>query len=122
MAHLPTIQCLLKLVMTVLSLVYVVHTKPHDDRLQNRMEMINEICILVFDYHLLLLMTKPSVDVVDPNQGELLYNVGWSFIGVFIVFLFSNISLLIMISVKQGLIKRKRNKMIKELEKNAPLQ
>jgi len=67
-------------------------------------------------------MTKPSVDVVDPNQGELLYNVGWSFIGVFIVFLFSNISLLIMISVKQGLIKRKRNKMIKELEKNAPLQ
>lgn len=33
MADLPSVQCLLKLIMTLISLVYVVHTNPHDDRL-----------------------------------------------------------------------------------------
>ena len=113
----PSLQLLSKISMSVLSIVYILQVRPHDINLMNRMEQINEFCILAFDYHLLVLMYKPQQPSED--HDEIMFNVGWSFIAIFTLFLMSNISILMLQSVRDIMRNRKKKKILKALEEQA---
>ena len=78
-------------------MIYILQIKPHDDTFTNKLEVANEVCILLFDYHLIMLMSRPLTQDMDP---ETMFNLGWSFIGVFIYFLLVNMSVLVYNSLK----------------------
>lgn len=109
MDSVPAIQVLLKTCMTVVSMVYVIKVKPHDDTQMITMELFNEVCILMFDYHLLVLLQ--SSGIVEPED---IFNMGWSFVMVFVVFLGANMSVLIYNSVRGVYLKFKKKQAIKK--------
>jgi hypothetical protein len=113
----PGIQVILKLLMTLLSMVYVLKTKPHDEKFTNKLEVANEVCILLFDYHLIMLMSRPLTSDIDP---ETMFNLGWSFIGVFVFFLFVNMSILVYNSLKAAFTKWYKKRVLKKAKKLAP--
>lgn len=117
MSDFPSIQILLKIVMTLISMSYVLKVKPHDEPIMNRMEIVNEVCILIFDYHLILLMSKPGGENMDP---EMMFNLGWSFVGVFCIFLFTNMSLLVYNSLRGMYMKWYKKRVMIKAKRDAP--
>lgn len=110
----PAMQVFTKIYITLLSMFYVLKVKPHDDGFTNKMEVVNESCILLFNYHLLLLLNSPG------GPPELPFQLGWSFISVFVVFLMSNISIQISNSISQMCSKLRKKRENKKLKKQVP--
>ena len=70
------------------------HVKPFELPLLNHIEIFNECCIIVAGYHLFLFTDF----VEDP---EMQYNLGWSIIGVTIINILVNMSIMVWLSFRQ---------------------
>ena len=110
----PAMQVFTKIYVTLISMFYILKVQPHDDSFTNKMEVINESCILLFNYHLLLLLNSPG------GPPELPFQLGWSFISVFIIFLMSNVSILISNSISSVVNKFKKKRENKKMKKQVP--
>lgn len=73
---------------------------------------------MLFDYHLLLLMSKPTDSEVTPIM---MFNLGWSFIGVFVLFLFTNMSILVYNTVKGIYLKWNKKRILRKAKNLVPV-
>ena len=55
----------------LLNLVYLIQYQPYTDNSANRMEIFNEVCLLIASYYMIIFS-----DFVD--DPELMVNFGWS--------------------------------------------
>ena len=86
LSHFPILQIFFQFFLSYIMLKYLIDTRPYDEPILNRLELFNEICILIINYHLLVFTSFISDD-------NLQYKAGWSII----IFTFSNILVNMMI-------------------------
>ena len=83
------LQIISLMLLTFCSLCFIILVRPFVKESQNKLEIVNEVLMLVISYHLLLLTGA------FPEPEELTYNVGWSFIFVMCFILAVNLSNLV---------------------------
>ena len=71
----PSIQVQLFVFHCILVIIYIVLCKPFENPVMNRLEIFNELCIIVAGYHLFTFTS-----FVDSASSQ--YMMGWSMIGV----------------------------------------
>jgi hypothetical protein len=62
-------------IQTILMIMYIISVKPFKEALLNKLEIFNEICILLTSYHLSCF----TMFVSDPL---IKYNIGWSLLAL----------------------------------------
>ena len=62
--------------MSILQIVYIVSVKPFVSIKLNKLEVFNELCILLVNYHLIFF-----TDFI-PNDPLLKYQIGWSIMSI----------------------------------------
>ena len=77
------IQIQVLLFMNFMTLAYTIYTLPYKKTNSNRLEIFNESCILLTNYHLYL-FTDFTPD------SDLQYRVGWSVLGIFCTNIITN--------------------------------
>lgn len=75
--------------------VYIVYVKPFEQSLLNKLEIFNEICILLESNHLYLF----TYFVSDPY---LQYYAGWSIVAITLINIFVNMLIIISMGVYQA--------------------
>ena len=84
-----------------MTLSYLIYVKPLDEPLKNKLEILNEICILAMSYHLFLF-----TDFVDSNQLSFL--LGWILMGITGINILVNLSIILFMSAA-GVFKKIKN-------------
>ena len=88
----PFFQCVLLLVMSTMNFIYIVSVKPLENTKQNRIEIFNELCIMVCA-HLYNIFLR--------GEGSLqfLNGTGWTFMGTAAFNIIGNMGIVIMDSL-----------------------
>ena len=74
--------------MSVLYVIYIIEVKPFTIPLMNKLEVFNEICVIVCCYCLLML----SDMVAD---GVIRFNIGWFLLAMVALIIFVNVIVLV---------------------------
>eukprot|EP00347_Sterkiella_histriomuscorum_P011631 403371711 len=97
-------------------IMYLMHTRPYKLQFTNKLEIFNEICIMLVNYHMIYFL--------EPNgysDADMLYSFGYIAIGITAFSLIANTSITFAISLKlmkNNLIQMYRNKCKKKYKIN----
>lgn len=84
----PFLQIQTLILQSIFMIIFITTVKPFEDSFMNKLELFNELCILGVSYHLILFTNfNPDVN----NQ----YLAGWSIIGITMLNVITNMSIMI---------------------------
>ncbi len=91
-ANYPIFQIMALTMMSIVMLIYIMLVKPYDDRRLNRMEVFNELTVLMCAWHLLLF-----TDMITDTDVK--WMAGWSMVLITGFNLIFNIGLVLTLSL-----------------------
>eukprot|EP00347_Sterkiella_histriomuscorum_P018221 403346330 len=110
------IQIISNTLLSMFVIMYLIHVRPFKQQFQNKLEIFNEICIMLINYHMLYFL--------EPNgysDSDILYSIGFTAIGVTAFSFIANTSITFAISLKlmiKDLIQLYKKKCKKQLKHN----
>lgn len=99
------LQIQIMIISSLLTLTYLFRVRPFEQPLQNRLEVFNELCVLVSSYHLFA-----YTDFVPETMTQ--FKVGWSMIGVALFSVGGNVIVVVWTTIIELRKKYKRYKTI----------
>ena len=75
-------------------IIYIIHAKPYENPLLTKLEIFNELSILMVSYHLFIFTNYV------PNE-RIQYYGGWSCLLITLINIFTNIGIMMRISIRE---------------------
>ena len=87
----PYMQVMLMIILNMLNIVFVIQVRPFETKFKNTLEILNEVCILVATYVILLFS-----DFVNDFDNR--YNIGWFLTGFVALNIAANMIVMIVVT------------------------